>query len=106
MIKHIVLWKLKDEAEGRSKQENAIELKRQLEDLNGKIPGLLYLEVGINVPENNPGDESDVVLYSEFEDMAALKAYHAHPEHQKIIPFARAVRAERRVVDYEVPHAY
>lgn len=104
MIKHIVLWKLKDEAEGRSKRDNAIELKRQLEYLNGKIPGLLYLEVGINVPDNNPGDESDVVLYSEFKDMAALKGYLAHPEHQKIIPFARAIRSERRVIDFEVPN--
>ena len=102
MIKHIVVWKLKNEAEGRSKQDNAVELKRQLENLNGKIPGLLHLEVGINLAENNPGDESDVILYSEFEDMASLKAYHTHPEHQKIVPFAKSIRNERRVIDYEV----
>ena len=101
MIKHIVLWKLKATAEGRSKQENALELKRRLENLNGNIPGLIFLEVGINLPDNNSGDEADVVLYSEFDDIASLKAYHAHPEHQKIIPFARAIREERRVVDYQ-----
>lgn len=104
MIKHIVLWKLKDTAEGRSKLENAVELKRQLENLNGKVPGLIFLEVGINLLESHSGDESDVILYSEFEDRASLEAYHVHPEHQKIVPFAKAVRAERRVLDYEVDH--
>jgi antibiotic biosynthesis monooxygenase (ABM) superfamily enzyme len=102
MIKHIVLWKLKSEAEGRGKQANAIELKRQLENLHGKIPGLLFIEVGINLADNHPGDEADVMLYSEFTDLDALKAYHEHPEHQKIVPFARAIRDERRVIDYEV----
>ncbi len=47
MIKHIVLWKLKDNVGGKSKLENALRLKKELESLNGKIPGMLLLEVGI-----------------------------------------------------------
>ena len=101
MIKHIVLWKLKDEAEGKSRQENALKLKNELENLNGKIPGLLHLEVGININKQSK-DDSDVILYSVFEDINALEKYYPHPEHKKIVPFAQAIRSERRVIDYEV----
>ena len=101
MIKHIVLWKLKDQAEGKTKQENAHRLKKELENLNGIIPGLVRLEVGINISGNSV-DDSDVILYSEFENMDALENYYPHPEHVKIKPFAQAIRSERRVIDYEV----
>jgi len=101
MIKHIVLWKLKDHAEGKTRRENALQLKKELEKLNGTIPGLIHLEVGINI--NVEGDDdSDVILYSEFENMDALEKYYPHPEHVKIKPFAQAIRSERRVIDYEV----
>ena len=101
MIKHIVLWKLKDHAEGKTKQENALQLKMELEKLNGKVPGLIHLEVGINI--NVEGDDdSDVILYSEFENIDALEKYYPHPDHIKIKPFAQSIRSERRVIDYEV----
>ena len=101
MIKHIVLWKLKDHAEGKTRQENALQLKKELENLNGVIPGLIRLEVGINISGNGE-DDSDVILYSEFENMDALENYYPHPEHVKIKPFAQAIRSERRVIDYKV----
>ena len=101
MIKHIVLWKLKDYAEGKTKQQNALRLKKELEELNGQIPGLIHLEVGINI-NNNGDDNADVILYSEFENMEALASYYPHPLHKKIVPFAQAIRNERRVIDYEV----
>ncbi|MEJ2181559.1 MAG: Dabb family protein [Gammaproteobacteria bacterium] len=101
MIKHIVLWKLKDHAEGKTRQENAVQLKTELENLNGVIPGLIRLEVGINIGSSGD-DDSDVILYSEFENMGALENYYPHPEHVKIKPFAQAIRSERRVIDYEV----
>lgn len=100
MIKHIVLWKLKDDANGKSKTENARELKRQLENLNGKIPGLVSIELGISGIQAASDDNADVALYSVFENQAALDAYIAHPEHQKIIPFARSIVSERRVIDF------
>ena len=102
MIKHIVLWKLKDHAEGRSKAENALELKRQVEALNGRIPGLRKIEVGLNVRDRESGDsDADVVLYAEFYDLAAVEAYYPHPEHARIKPFARAIRSGRMVINYE-----
>ena len=101
VIKHIVLWKLKDHAEGKSRQENAQLLKEKLENLNGKIAGLIHLEVGININKQGE-DDADVILYSEFESFEALESYYPHPEHKKIVPFAQLIRNERRVIDYEV----
>jgi len=102
VIKHIVLWKLKESAGGQSKQENALQLKKELEALNGVIPGMRLLEVGINMQDSQSGDDADVILYSEFEDMQSLENYYPHPEHVKIKPFAQSIRSERRVIDYEV----
>jgi len=97
MIKHIVMWRLLEKA--GDKAGNALELKRQLESLNGRIPGLIKLEVGIDFSKES--ESSDVVLYSEFENNAALQAYQVHPAHNEVVPFVKSVRGERRVVDYE-----
>lgn len=101
MVKHIVLWKLKEKSGGKSKHDNALRLKRELEALNGKIPGMIMLEVGISTKDNE-NDDADVILYSEFENIESLENYHHHPEHVKIIPFVKSIRSERRVIDYEV----
>ena len=98
MVKHIVLWQLKDEAEGNSKLENAKIIKQRLEDLNGKIDGLLSLEVGIN--EN--GGEYDAALVSSFESMDALNAYAVNPLHTAVQDFVKKVRVSRTAVDYNM----
>lgn len=99
MIKHIVMWRLKDEAAGATKEVNALKLKESLESLVGVIPTLKAAEVGINF---NPSDAAfDVVLYSEFDDREGLSAYQTHPEHMKIVDFVGEIRTDRAVVDYE-----
>ena len=100
MIKHIVLWKLKDFAEGATKQENALKVKAMLEDMRDKIPGLLKLEVGLNFETSDAA--SDISLYTEFESREALDAYQVHPLHIPVKKFLPFVRTERRVVDYEI----
>jgi hypothetical protein len=100
MIKHIVVWKLKESAEGKSKRENAVQIKLLLEALNGKIPGLIHLEVGINTTEEQ--SDADIALYSEFETRAALAVYQTHPMHIAAGAFISKVRVERYVVDYDV----
>ncbi|TAE89531.1 MAG: Dabb family protein [Bacteroidetes bacterium] len=100
MIKHIVFWKLKEEANGMSKAENAEAIKQKLEDLNGKIEGCLKLEVGFDFLHSP--ESADVVLYSEFDSKAALDFYANHPLHKAVMPFIAEARSERRVVDYEV----
>ena len=96
MIRHLVFWKLKEE----NKVANAREIKSQIEQLKGKIPGLLHIEIGVNHPEASASNW-DIVLHCDFENMAALEAYQVHPEHQKVAKFIGAVRTDRACVDYE-----
>lgn len=99
MIKHIVMWKLKEFAEGKDKEENAKIIKTGLENLQQKINELKFVEVGINI--NNSPQAYDVVLYSQFENVEDLKIYQNHPEHIKVGEFVKKVVNERVVVDYE-----
>lgn len=100
MVKHIVFWKLKAEAHGQSAAENARVIKAKLEALQGRIPGLLKIEVGLDFGQSD--NSCDLALYAELESRAALEAYQAHPEHKTVMPFIAEARSERRVVDYEV----
>lgn len=100
MVKHIVFWKLKDEANGMSKAENAAAIKQKIEDLNGKIEGCIKLEVGFDFLHS--AESADVVLYSEFKNEEALDFYANHPLHKAVMPFIAEARSERRVIDYTV----
>lgn len=100
MVKHIVMWRLKDTAHGNSKAANAHLIKEMLEKLSGRIPGMLKIEVGIDYA--GAENSADVVLYSEFESREALERYQIHPEHKAVMPFIMDARSERRVADYEV----
>lgn len=101
MIKHLVLFKLADEAEGKSKRDNALIIKEQLESLRDVIPVIRKMEVSINhhdAPEGN----YDVVLDSEFDTLEALNEYAMHPEHIKVGKFIAKVRTGRVAIDYEL----
>ena len=69
MVTHIVMWNLKDEAEGGSREQNAAIMKERLEALVGKIPGLLSLKVNRGVM---PGGY-DLCLLGQYESLDALK---------------------------------
>ncbi len=100
MIKHIVLWKLKDQVEGTSKIENALKIITQLEDLKNHIPEIVQIEAGRNF---NPSEAAyDVALYSMFVSKEDLEKYQTHPEHVKVASFVNSVVDERVVVDYEI----
>jgi hypothetical protein len=99
MIRHIVVWRLKDSALGNDKETNARLLREKLEALRGRIPGLLRLEVGLDFSATE--NSADVVLVSEFESRAALAAYQVHPEHKAVGVFVSQVVAERRLIDCE-----
>lgn len=100
MIKHIVMWKLKEEALGNSKKENALLIKDKLEALRGQIPEILDLEVGIDFLESE--QSYDIVLVSTFASKEALDIYQKHPKHVEVGAFVGEVRFARTVVDYEV----
>lgn len=100
MIKHIVMWTLKDEAVGAGKAANAKKMKELLSGLRTLIPVLRELEVGIDVFAATPA--CDVILYTAFDTRADLDAYQVHPEHLRVVAFVKQVVATRSVVDYEV----
>lgn len=98
MIGHIVMWKMKEMAEGKSAAENAAIMKKMLEALPSVIPVVRTLQLSTDIFASLP--ETDVVLYTVFDSKEDLQAYQVHPEHQKCVAFISAVVAERRVVDY------
>jgi hypothetical protein len=100
MVKHIVMWKLKDAAGGRDRHENAVIMKKRIEGLKDKIDVILHIEVGIDV--NRSGAAYDVALYSEFSDPDALETYQEHPDHVDVAGFVAGVTEDRVVVDYTV----
>ncbi len=100
MIKHIVMWKLKDFAEGADRATNAVRMKNKLDACAGIVAGMGKFEVALA----QPGLEAtyDVVLYAEFDSKEALEAYGNHPTHHALKPFIGAIRESRQCMDYAV----
>ena len=94
MIRHIAMWKLKEE----NKEENAKILKRQLETLVLIIPEITALEVGLNI--TSASGSYDVVLNSVFNSVEDLEKYQKNPNHLAVAEFCDSIRLERTVVDY------
>jgi hypothetical protein len=94
MIKHIVMWKLKED----SLEKGLSQLKTMLENMQGTVEGLKTLEVGIN---STPVDTScDLVLYTEFDSVKALNLFQNHPKHKAIKQTAKDWILHRHQVDY------
>jgi len=101
MIKHVVMWKLKDYAEEADKTRNAKRIKIELEALKNTIPQIFHLEIGINVLESDAA--CDVVLFSVFKNEKDLELYQNHPDHRAVAEFVAKVKESRFVVDYKTP---
>lgn len=100
MVKHIILWTLKDEYSIEQKNEIKKGIKAGLEGLSGRIPGLVDIKVNT---EGLASSNADLMLDSTFEDEQSLKAYAVHPEHvavadEKVRPYT----AVRSCLDFEV----
>ena len=85
MIKHIVMWKLLENIEGKNKQESVQAIKEKLMSMDGVVPELKSIEVGINQKESDFA--YDVVLYTEFDgwddSVADVRSYDELPENVK-----------------------
>lgn len=100
MVRHVIVWKLKEEFSDEEKQAVKAGIKEGLESLKGNIPGLLSIRV---YTEGLPGSTGDLMLDSEFESMEALKAYSVHPEHVAVADGkVRPNVAVRSCFNYEV----
>ena len=82
MVTHIVMWKLKDEAEGGSRDQNAAQMKLRVE--RNVMPGGF-----------------DLCLVGEYQDLEALKLYRDHPLHKEVQQFVHKVITDRASCDYE-----
>jgi len=99
MVKHIILWTLKEELTEQEKAAVKAEIKAGLEGLAGKIPGLLEIKVHT---EGLPSSNVDLMLDSSFVDEAALKGYAVHPEHVAVADGkVRPYTATRSCMDFE-----
>ena len=78
MVKHLILWQLKEELSEEEKVTLKAEIKAGLEGLAGKIPGLVEIHVQSDCL---PSSNADLMLDSTFTDEAALKGYAVHPAH-------------------------
>lgn len=97
MVKHIILWKLKDEFNNDEIKNN---MKAKLEGLKGQIDGLLEIEVQT---QKLSSSNVDVMLYSVFTDEAALKNYAIHEKHVFVADnFVRPFTATRSCIDFIV----
>jgi len=99
MLRRVVLWRLKAQ-DAQQKELDARTIKRALESMRGKIPGLLNLQVAVN--EVAGADASDVVMIVDFENHDALAVYETHPVHEQVKPIVGPLRSERRVVEFHV----
>ncbi|MBQ0000927.1 MAG: Dabb family protein [Clostridiales bacterium] len=99
MVKHIILWKLKEEYSPEEKQEIMKGIKEGLEGLVGQVPGLTEVHVQI---EKLPSSNADLMLDSTLTDADALKGYAIHPAHVAVADGkVRPYTASRTCIDYE-----
>lgn len=100
MVKHIILWTLKEELTAEEKVNVKAGIKTGLEGLAGKIPGLVEIKV---YTEGLPSSNADLMLDSTFESEEALKGYAVHPEHVAVADGkVRPYTAVRSCLDFEV----
>ena len=100
MVKHVILWTLKDQYSGAQMEEIKAGIKEGLEGLKGQIPGLVDIKVYTNGLSSS---NTDLMLDSTFENEEALKNYASHPAHvavadNKVRPFT----ASRNCLDFEL----
>ena len=100
MIKHIVMWKFKDVAEGKSREENIAVVKDGLYSLIGQISEIRNMEIGVDVMHT--AASMDMMLLVEFDSVEDLKAYAADPRHLSVAEYIGKVVSSRIVLDYEM----
>ena len=99
MYKHVVLWKLKDGADGMSKAELAEDVKKRLETLPRIISEVSGYEVAINIGDYG-ASFFDLSLIATYPDEEAFKRYCIYPEHDAVVAYIQSVTVAEEIVDY------
>lgn len=99
MVRHVILWKIKEEKSAEEKAQIKAGVKKGLEGLAGQIPGLLDIKVQADSLESS---NADLMLDSSFTDEEALKAYAVHPAHVEVADtYVRPFMEVRMCLDFE-----
>ena len=100
MVKHIILWTLKDGFSSEEKKAIKQGIKQGLEGLKGVVPGLTEIRV---FTDPLPTSNCDVMLDSTLESFDALKGYAVHPAHVAVAnSIVRPNTEVRTCLDYEL----
>lgn len=97
MVKHIIIWTLKEGLSEAEKTKALIKAKRGLEGLKGRVEGLEQIEVHI---DNLESSNADMLLDSTLADEAALAAYQKHPDHLEVAKFIKEITCDRKCIDF------
>lgn len=98
MVKHIVLFKLKDDVPADKKLAAMYHFKEAIEELPSRISVIRKVEVGLEI---NPEETWSIALYSEFDTLEDMKFYATHPAHVEASKLIAEVKESRACVDYE-----
>ena len=98
MVKHVIIWTLKEDLENKEAVKAGI--KEGLEGLKGVVPGLLEIQV---YTKGLDSSNTDLMLDTLFENEEALKGYSVHPAHVEVATTkVRPFTAVRSCFDYEI----
>ncbi|MFN4154369.1 MAG: Dabb family protein [Paracoccaceae bacterium] len=98
-ICHIVMWDVAGSNDAE-KREAIDTVRREFEALQGRIPGMIRLEIGVDISRIDYA--CDMLLLTEFETEGALAAYATHPEHLAVRDRLAGLRVARHQVDYPI----
>lgn len=99
MVKHIVLFKLRDDVDCKEKQDAMNKFKKAIEQLPDQLSFIRKIEVGFNI---NPSEAWSIALYSEFDSLDDVKAYASHPLHIEAGKIIANIKESRACADYEL----
>ena len=94
MIRHVIMWKFRE-----GEEENREQFLSGLQALDGVIPEIRRMEVGVNVLEKN---NYDACLIADFDDLEALERYKKDPRHVAVSTLCKSIREARGAVDFEI----
>ena len=94
MIRHIVLFKIKDEYKAEIPQ-----LVKNFQGMKGRIEGLLELEAGADILHSERS--YDLALITVFDSRTSFDAYQTHPVHLPVKKRMHEVRSASVACDFE-----
>ena len=100
MIRHVVMWKFKENAEGKTREENMAIVRERLFALPAIIPEIKFMQIGRDVSRTEMS--YDMMLVTRFDSLEDLHTYKVHPAHVEVASYVAKVKTARVVLDCEI----